>query len=234
MLCIGSARRFNEILSFGKWIFLASVLFFLASNGDRLILGGMVDANTLGAYVIAYTLFSALDQAINKIIVDVAFPALSEIIRLRPHDLTASYYKFHAIIALATYFCAGALITSGQAIVRLLYDERYQQAGWILPILAVALLTIPTRIATECLLALGAQKDFLRPSRDSNTRSFLRNASGILLTRIARGDLRYCAVLLLKRATDTHLREKIQDVRLQKGDDHPRRHPPWTGFWPTT
>lgn len=151
----GNAVR--EILSFGKWIFLSSLLFFLASNGDRIILGGLVDADRLGTYVVAYLMFSSLEQVISKIIVDVSFPALSEIIRNRPLELTKSYYKFHARIASFTYFCSGVLFVSGESVVRLLYDARYAAAGGILEILSIALVTVPVRIATQAFLALGVE-----------------------------------------------------------------------------
>jgi O-antigen/teichoic acid export membrane protein len=151
-------EAFREIIKFGKWIFFSSALFFFASNGDRLILGGLVDAKLLGTYVIAFTLLNSLDQVLTKIIVDVSFPALSEIIRDRPLDLTVAYYKFHTRIAIFTYLGCGALFVSGEAIVSSLYDTRYQQAGWILEVLALVLLTIPLRIATQSFLALGVER----------------------------------------------------------------------------
>lgn len=149
---------FREIIKFGRWIFLSSVLFFFASNGDRFILGGLVDAKVLGTYVIAFTMFNAIDSLLTKIIVDVSFPALSEIIRERPTNLTIAYYKVHALIASFAYFCCGVLFISGEAIVRSLYDSRYQQSGWILEILSLTLLTLPLRIATQSFLAVGVER----------------------------------------------------------------------------
>jgi O-antigen/teichoic acid export membrane protein len=148
---------FHEIIRFGKWIFLSSILYFIASSGDRLLLGSLVDADALAAYVIAFLLFWSVDQALSKLIVEVSYPALSEIIRDRPGQLTTAYYRFHGFIASFTYFCSGALFISGAAIVSFLYDARYQQAGWILELLALALLTWPLRIATQCFLALGVE-----------------------------------------------------------------------------
>lgn len=148
-------EAFNEIITFGKWIFFSSMLYFFVSNGDRMVLGGLIDASSLGTYAIAFLIFSSVDQVLSKIIVDVSFPALSEIARERSARLTEAYYRFHAIIASFTYFCCGILMVSGQAIIGLLYDRRYQQAGWILEILAVALLTLPFRVATQCFLTLG-------------------------------------------------------------------------------
>ena len=152
---------FGEIVGFGKWIFLSSVLYFLVSNGDRIFLGGVIDATSLGTYAIAFLIFSSVDQVLVKIVVDVSFPALSEIARDQSVKLTETYYKFHAIIASVAYFCCGVLMVSGQAIIELLYDQRYQQAGWILEILAVALLSLPFRLTTQCFLALGLGRKFL-------------------------------------------------------------------------
>jgi O-antigen/teichoic acid export membrane protein len=118
----GSA--FREIVHFGKWIFLASILGFLVANGDRVLLGGFVSTTVLGVYVIAFLIFSAVDQVLTKIISEVAFPAFSEISRQQPTDLKASYYRFHFPIASFAYFCSGILILSGQPLVSLLYDQR--------------------------------------------------------------------------------------------------------------
>jgi O-antigen/teichoic acid export membrane protein len=149
---------FFEILHFGKWIFLSTVLYFFVSNGDRMLLGGLIDANSLGIYAIAFLIFSSVDQVLTKIIVDVSFPALSEVIRERSAQAPQAYYRFHAIIASFTYFCCGVLMVSGQTIIDILYDKRYHQAGWILQILAVALLTLPFRMATQCFLAFGLSR----------------------------------------------------------------------------
>jgi len=146
---------YGEIMRFGKWIFLSSVLFFVASNGDRMLLGALIDPTSLGTYSIAFLIFSSIDQVLTKIIVDVSFPALSEVVRGNRAGLRAAYYRFHIAIASGAYFCAGALIFSGNALISLLYDRRYGQAGWMLEILALALFAQPFRTATQTFLALG-------------------------------------------------------------------------------
>jgi O-antigen/teichoic acid export membrane protein len=151
-----------EIVKFGKWLLLSSVLFFLASSGDRLMLGAMVGADVLGAYAVAFLIFSSIDQLISKIIVDVSFPALSEIVRENRAGLAAAYYKFHLAVGGVAFFSAGALMVSGQSIIHVLYDSRYMQAGWILQVLAVAMLTFPFRILTQLFLALGMAKTFFQ------------------------------------------------------------------------
>jgi O-antigen/teichoic acid export membrane protein len=144
-----------ELVHFGKWMFLSSVLGFLVGNSDRLILGGMVNTTMLGIYVIAFAIVSSVEQVLSRIIVGVMFPALSEIARERPTDLKERYYRIHAVVASFAYFCSGVLIMSGQSLIGLLYDPRYAQAGWMLEVLAAALLTVPFQISIQCFMALG-------------------------------------------------------------------------------
>lgn len=153
---------YAEIMRFGKWIFLSSVLFFIASNGDRMLLGALIDPASLGTYSIAFLIFSSIDQVLTKIIVDVSFPALSEVVRNDRAGLRAAYYRFHVAIASGAYFCAGALIFSGNTLISLLYDRRYGQAGWMLEILALALFAQPFRTATQTFLALGMARIYFQ------------------------------------------------------------------------
>lgn len=149
---------FREIVKFGKWIFAASILGFLAINGDRLLLGGLVNPTALGVYVIAFLIFSSVEQVLTRIIGEVSFPALSEIVRERPAELKPSYYRFHIVIASVAYSCSAVLMISGQSLIGLLYDRRYEQAGWMLEVLAAALLTVPFRGAVQCFVALGVPR----------------------------------------------------------------------------
>jgi O-antigen/teichoic acid export membrane protein len=158
----GSANRwewdksaFWEILHFGKWIFASSILGFLVANGDRLLLGGLVDGTVLGVYVIAFLIFNSFEQVLSRIASSVSFPALSEVARERPKELKRVYYSFHWVFAAFAYVVAGVLMAFGQDLVGLLYDNRYSQAGWMLEVLAVALLIAPYVIAIQCFVALG-------------------------------------------------------------------------------
>jgi O-antigen/teichoic acid export membrane protein len=152
----GTAIR--EIIHFGKWIFLSSILSFLGSASDQLILGALVNAPTLGIYSIAILLLNAIEQIVMKLTGDVAFPALSEVARERPSDLRRTLYRFHFPMAAISYGFAGLLAFSAPAIVGLLYDSRYADAGWMLQILALALVAVPGRVHAMCLLALGQSR----------------------------------------------------------------------------
>jgi O-antigen/teichoic acid export membrane protein len=128
----------TELVHFGKWIFASSILGFVVANSDRLLLGTLVDAATLGVSVIAILLIGVVESIITRLIGAVTLSALSEVARAGG-DFRSAYYRFHTPIAAVSYFNAGLLITSGQALVWVLYDHRYVEAGWMLQILATSL-----------------------------------------------------------------------------------------------
>jgi O-antigen/teichoic acid export membrane protein len=151
-------HSFQEVLSFGKWIFLSSILGFLLSSSDRLLLGAMVDAKTLGVYAIAFFMYSAIRDLFANVIHNVCFPALSETFRDSPDKLKTIFYKLRLPFDVALLFVTGLIFISSQTIVELLYDNRYVAAGWILQILAISLFEIRYRIAGECYMAIGKPK----------------------------------------------------------------------------
>jgi len=150
----------HELFHFGKWIFPSSVMGFVANNADRLMLGGLVGSSTLGIYSIAVTIVGAVTGLLNTIIADISYSALSEVARERPQDMKRVLYRFHNATASFTYLCSGILIVSGPALVDLLYDHRYHDAGWMLQILAVSLLAVPVNLSQYALLARGQPKLF--------------------------------------------------------------------------
>jgi len=149
---------FAEILNFGKWIFVTSILGFLVNNGDRLILGGLTDAKTLGVYSIAFLIVGAIREVFTKLIGNVAYPALSEVARERPEMLKQTYYKFRQPLDVATLLASGFLFFAGHLLIHILYDQRYFPAGNILEILSIALFAIRYNLAAQCFIALGKPK----------------------------------------------------------------------------
>jgi O-antigen/teichoic acid export membrane protein len=151
-------NAFQEILNFGKWIFFTSILGFLAANGDRLILGSLVDAKMLGMYSIAFFMVSALREIFSKLVGKVAFPALSEVARERPAMLKQVYYKFRHPLDAATLLAAGMLFYSGHLVINIFYDHRYFSAGHMLEILSIMFFETRYMVAGQCFMALGKPK----------------------------------------------------------------------------
>lgn len=161
----GSANRWTwdaasarELLGFGKWIFLSSLLGFLVMSGDRIILGGLTDADALGQYAIAFLIVAAMQQVIAAIIANVALPALSETYRSNPQRLKATFYRLRTPVDIALLALVGFFVAAGPWIIDLLYDERYRLAGPLIQILAISLFAVRYDVATQCYLALGKSR----------------------------------------------------------------------------
>lgn len=146
---------FRELLRFGGWIFLASVLGFFISNADRLEIAALTTPTVFGVYVIAFLTFSTFEQLLIKITGDISFPALSEIARERRSELRARYYQFRQVLSIFANISGGVLFVSGSTLIKIIYDQRYADAGWMLEVLAVCLLFTPFQVSSQCFLALG-------------------------------------------------------------------------------
>jgi O-antigen/teichoic acid export membrane protein len=146
---------FRDVFHFGKWALLSSAFTFFLGSGDRLLLGTMLSATTMGFYSVALLLVNALQAGVTKIVGYVVLPALSEIARERPDELKATIYRIRRPLDLVCLTAAGTLVFLGDPIVRFLYDSRYAPAGWMLGVLGLTLVATRLDIFDQCLVALG-------------------------------------------------------------------------------
>ena len=151
-------ETFAEVFRFGRWILVSSPLSFLMSSGDRILLASFLDAKTMGLYWVAFTLASILQVAVSRLIGQAMLPALSEVARERPDELRTMMYRMRRPLDLVCFGGAGLLFSLGPAIVHLLYDTRYSDAGWMLSVLAITLLATPIELLDQSLLAIGKPK----------------------------------------------------------------------------
>ena len=66
-----------EIIGFGKWIFVSSVIGFLAAHGEKLILGGSLSTSSFGVFSIATTLLMAVMSVYGSLNAHLIFATLS-------------------------------------------------------------------------------------------------------------------------------------------------------------
>lgn len=148
-------RSLRELLDFGKWVFVSSGLYVLATAGDRLLLGAFVDARALGLYAIAALLIAAAAGLLHRLYFNVTLPALSEVARNAPGRLREVYAKLGLPGDVALGFSAGLLYACGPLVIDLLYDPRYAEAGPVLSILALSLVAVRYEAARQLYLAVG-------------------------------------------------------------------------------
>jgi O-antigen/teichoic acid export membrane protein len=147
----------SEITSFGKWVYLNSMVYFLSTNFDRLYFAKVVPLQVLGIYGIARALSELFGTAATHLGNSVIFPFISSHAGLPREtlrrELVSIRGKFLLLIALG---CSLFIATADLAI-KLLYDQRYHAAAWMLPVLALgAWFSMVATTNESTLLGLGA------------------------------------------------------------------------------
>ncbi|MBV6625383.1 MAG: oligosaccharide flippase family protein [Rivularia sp. (in: Bacteria)] len=129
----------KEILSFGKWMFMSSALMFASEQSDRLILGKLLSFQMLGIYTIAYTLANLPRQVIKQLSYKVIFPTISNQTELPRKTLRAKIIKQRKFLLMGCAVGLAALVTVGDLVIGTLYDDRYAQATWMMPLLCAGI-----------------------------------------------------------------------------------------------
>lgn len=145
----------RQLMHFGIFIFVASIAGFLVNQGDRAFLGKFVTLEELALYNIGYFLATVPLMLNAKLVDGVVFPLYS---RLPPSEsvdnrrkiLKARWIMTGLGICIALFF--GAI---GNWLVILLYDARYEGAGPLMVLIAVAQLPLII-ISTYTSLAMAA------------------------------------------------------------------------------
>lgn len=127
----------RALFQFGRWIFLATGVHFIAGQADRLLLGHYLPLGVLGVYSVAFLLSDAVARVGSQVSHRVLYPAFSRVARHDRKRLGVVYYRTRLLLDAGFLSGAGLLMTVGQHVVHLLYDERYAAACWMIQILAL-------------------------------------------------------------------------------------------------
>lgn len=125
-----------EIVSFGRWVLLATLFTYFGGQGSTAIMGFEVPVDVLGLITIATTLAFALSDLVQRILGQVAFPIISRAYR-EGRDFVATVDRIKKLIFLLVLPGFVALSLLSQWIIDLLYDPRYALAGSFLSLLAL-------------------------------------------------------------------------------------------------
>jgi O-antigen/teichoic acid export membrane protein len=147
------AGHARNIVGFGKWIFLSSIIGFAAAHGEKLLLGGTLPASAFGVFSIAATLLAAVTGLVGSLNAHLVFPSLSEALRSSAHEASRVYVRVQQIADVVLGFIAGALFMAGAWIVHLLYDARYAGAGWMLQLLGLGILAVRYQVLEQMMFA---------------------------------------------------------------------------------
>lgn len=129
-----------ELFNRGKWVMSHSVLNVFTTTADKVMLSAFMPASWLGLYFLALQFIEMPRQLLEKI--EAAFGLqffrhVNEPGKLA--EMQAAYYRLRIPFDLVACIFAGGFMTASPAVIDLLYDPRYLEAGSIMQILAIGL-----------------------------------------------------------------------------------------------
>lgn len=150
----------TELIRFGRWIFLSTVVTFLATHIDRILLGRMLSLAELGLYSIGMTFARVATHTTSRLSSVVLFPLLAKR-RNDPPGMIRSCLKARlAVLAAGGGVCL-AFAVFAPTFFGLLYTEAYAGAGpisrWLalyvwFHILFISMSRIPLALGTPRIL----------------------------------------------------------------------------------
>ena len=145
----------REIISFGKWIFLSTAVYFAATSFDRFYFVAAVPIAMAGIYGVARTfsdMLAALAQRAGALLVFPRAAAMQGRQEEMAIHLRQTRRKTLALVALVL----GAVVAGSDQFILIAYDERYHAAAFMIPVLIVGVwFNILSTFADSMLMGAG-------------------------------------------------------------------------------
>ncbi|MBU2983348.1 oligosaccharide flippase family protein [Lentibacter algarum] len=151
----------QELVNFGKWIFLATVAGFVISQADKLLIGKYLPLDQFGVYNIGYFLASFPLLMGGVLVNRMLIPVYREWPPKASHSNFLKLRKMRFLVSGTLLGLVMFFAVFGVTLVELMYDPRYQSAGAITVL--IACMQIPFIIALtydQAALAAGDSKRF--------------------------------------------------------------------------
>ncbi|HRN69628.1 MAG TPA: lipopolysaccharide biosynthesis protein [Candidatus Woesebacteria bacterium] len=129
-------KQFKELNNYGKWIFGSSIMGFIYSQGDDILVGRLLHSTALGYYQLAYKISNLPTTQITNLISTVMFPAYSQI----QDDISRISKIYTQILQLVTFlsiFVGTIIILFSGEFIRLFLGSK-----WLPMVASMQILTI--------------------------------------------------------------------------------------------
>lgn len=149
----------DEMVVFGRWIFVSTALNFFANQSDRLILAKLIPLDLLGVYGIAYALAEVPKSIIFSLGGKVLFPAYTKFSELPRPEFLEKIKRVRFPVIMASAIGLALLVSFGDILIAILYDKRYADAEWIFPMLALGAWPVLLTVTVDtALFVIGKPK----------------------------------------------------------------------------
>jgi len=130
-------EAFNRSLSFGKHMFVISLMTYVVTTVDNIVVGKLLGASVLGAYVIAYNLARLPVLILNGVISNVTFPAYAELASGNSQRLENAFAKVFTLSTTLLTLITVPIMLLAEDITAILYGSKWKAAAPLLPIMAL-------------------------------------------------------------------------------------------------
>lgn len=134
------AAAMAEQLQFGKWVFLSTAFAFVSQQGDKAILGKLLSLDTLGIYNIGYFLAGFPILLGVTLCNNLLIPVYRDRPPSESAENRAKIGKMRRVVSAALFAMLSVMAVLGPWVVGVLYDARYETAGAMLVVIALAFL----------------------------------------------------------------------------------------------
>jgi O-antigen/teichoic acid export membrane protein len=145
-----------EVLTFGKWILFSTAITYLASQLDRILLGKFFGMAWFGVYGIALNMAELPKSVVLRLNAGVVLPLVSKYVHLPREDLRKKIKAPRGLFLYPMAVLMAVIACFGDYMIGFLFDNRYRDACWILPLLIIG--SWPSILMSTidgCLLAIG-------------------------------------------------------------------------------
>lgn len=127
----------KELVTFGRWVFVSTLLTFVTGYADRWIFATMIPLTVLGLYGNAMVLASLPTEALSHLAHQVVFPLYARVVQ-SGQDLGPVFRRARLPLQMLGGWALCGLIAGGPTAMRLLWEESWWGSGWMIQILAAA------------------------------------------------------------------------------------------------
>ena len=151
-------EAFRDLIKFGRWILLSTLLVFVADHAQPIILKTLTKFDELGVYNLAMQMALLAPMVITRITSQVFFPAFSRLIENKV-DFRAPFRAWRRILYLVGGYLIAGMMATGVPVIDFLYLPRWIEAGWMLQLVAIGMwFSIMEAPSESALLAMGHSK----------------------------------------------------------------------------
>jgi O-antigen/teichoic acid export membrane protein len=128
---------FRQAFRFGKYLFLIGVTTYVMTTADNIVVGRMLGASVLGAYLIAYTIANMCLVFVRDVIGRVMFPAYAELARDGGDRIEGAVVRVFAVGSALLVLMAAPMGLLSNEFILLLYGAKWSASGPLLRVLTL-------------------------------------------------------------------------------------------------